>query len=42
MQTRLAANDPMMEYLVHTGSAVFAVPPGVTEPGAPLAAGLFA
>ncbi|NIH87192.1 iron uptake transporter deferrochelatase/peroxidase subunit [Amycolatopsis granulosa] len=33
MQKVLAAKDAMMEYLEHTGSALFAVPPGVTETG---------
>lgn len=29
MQTKLSRDDAMMEYLVHTGSGIFAVPPGV-------------
>ncbi|HEX6446413.1 MAG TPA: iron uptake transporter deferrochelatase/peroxidase subunit [Streptosporangiales bacterium] len=29
LQTRLAGHDAMMEYLQHTGSGVYAVPPGV-------------
>ena len=29
IQTRLAANDLLNEYLFHTGSAIFAIPPGV-------------
>ncbi len=29
----LAKNDTMMEYLEHTGSALFAVPPGVRPGG---------
>jgi deferrochelatase/peroxidase EfeB len=29
VQTRMAANDAMMEYLKVTGSALFAVPPGI-------------
>ena len=29
MQTRLSAQDALMEYLQHTGSGLFAVPPGV-------------
>jgi len=29
MQTRLSNNDGLMEYLQHTGSGLFAVPPGV-------------
>ncbi|HET8603986.1 MAG TPA: iron uptake transporter deferrochelatase/peroxidase subunit [Marmoricola sp.] len=32
MQTRLSAHDGLMEYLQHTGSGLFAVPPGV-RPG---------
>ncbi len=31
IQRRLAAIDALNEYIVHTGSAVFAVPPGVTS-----------
>ncbi|GAA1841611.1 iron uptake transporter deferrochelatase/peroxidase subunit [Pseudonocardia ailaonensis] len=31
MQSALARNDTMMEYLEHNGSAVFAVPPGVRD-----------
>jgi deferrochelatase/peroxidase EfeB len=30
IQRRLAAHDALNEYLVHTASAIFAVPPGVT------------
>jgi deferrochelatase/peroxidase EfeB len=33
MQKALAAKDAMMEYIQHTGSALFAVPPGVSETG---------
>jgi deferrochelatase/peroxidase EfeB len=33
MQTALSSKDAMMEYLQHTGSAHFAVPPGVREGG---------
>jgi deferrochelatase/peroxidase EfeB len=33
MQTKLSAQDGMMEYLTHTGSALFAVPPGVRPGG---------
>ena len=29
IQSRLAANDLLNEYLFHTGSAIFAIPPGV-------------
>ena len=38
MQSALARHDKMMEYIEHTGSAVFAVPPGLGE-GALLGAG---
>ncbi len=30
MQTQLSSRDALMEYLQHTGSGLFAVPPGVT------------
>jgi deferrochelatase/peroxidase EfeB len=33
MQTRLSAHDGLMEYLEHTGSALFAVPPGTRRGG---------
>jgi deferrochelatase/peroxidase EfeB len=33
MQRALSNKDKMMEYVEHTGSAVFAVPPGVGERG---------
>jgi deferrochelatase/peroxidase EfeB len=33
IQHRLAANDLLNEYLFHTGSAIFAVPPGVQRGG---------
>ena len=33
IQNNLAANDALNEYIVHTGSAVFAVPPGATAGG---------
>ncbi|NKQ56665.1 deferrochelatase/peroxidase EfeB [Amycolatopsis sp. K13G38] len=33
MQRALSAHDAMMEYVEHTGSALFAVPPGVSETG---------
>ena len=33
MQNRLAQHDGMMEYLQHTGSAIFAVPPGARSGG---------
>jgi deferrochelatase/peroxidase EfeB len=41
MQTRIARHDGMSEYLQHTGSALFAVPPGV-QPGGYLGQALFA
>ncbi|KAJ1684444.1 hypothetical protein LUZ63_020199 [Rhynchospora breviuscula] len=40
MQNRLSKSDAMMEYLQHTGSALFAVPPGV-RPGHYLGQTLF-
>jgi deferrochelatase/peroxidase EfeB len=40
MQNRLSRDDGLMEYLQHTGSALFAVPPGVRR-GSFLAADLF-
>ncbi|HJQ45017.1 MAG TPA: iron uptake transporter deferrochelatase/peroxidase subunit [Amycolatopsis sp.] len=33
MQRALSTHDAMMEYVQHTGSALFAVPPGVSETG---------
>jgi deferrochelatase/peroxidase EfeB len=33
IQQRLAENDHLSEYIVHTGSAIFAIPPGVQEGG---------
>jgi deferrochelatase/peroxidase EfeB len=33
LQRRLAQNDALNEYISHTGSAIFAVPPGATGPG---------
>lgn len=41
VQTMLSAHDAMMEYLQHTGSAIFAVPPGVRAAGEMIGAGLF-
>jgi deferrochelatase/peroxidase EfeB len=35
MQTRLSGQDGLMEYLVHTGSGLFAVPPGVPDGALP-------
>ncbi len=31
MQSQLAANDLLTEYIAHTGSAVFACPPGLRD-----------
>ncbi len=39
VQQRLAANDALASYLVHTGSGLFACPPGV-QPGEPWGSGL--
>ena len=33
LQRRLAQNDALNEYISHTGSAIFAVPPGAPAPG---------
>jgi deferrochelatase/peroxidase EfeB len=41
VQNNLAKNDAMMEYLQHTGSALFAVPPGVVGPGSFVGDSLF-
>jgi deferrochelatase/peroxidase EfeB len=40
IQNRLAVHDALNEYIVHTGSAVFAVPPGAS-PGGFVGDGLF-
>ena len=40
MQTKIARHDGMSEYLQHTGSALFAVPPGV-QPGGYVGQALF-
>jgi deferrochelatase/peroxidase EfeB len=37
-QTRLSSQDGLMEYLVHTGSGLFAVPPGVPDDALPTGA----
>jgi deferrochelatase/peroxidase EfeB len=42
MQLQLSKNDSMMEYLQHTGSGLFAVPPGVAAAGGFVGEGLFA
>ena len=36
MQTRISAQDAMMEYLQHTGSGLWAVPPGIPDGTLPL------
>lgn len=41
MQNAMAKNDALSEYLKHTGSGLFAVPPGI-KPGEYLGQGLFA
>lgn len=41
MQMAMAKHDLLTEYLRHTGSGVFAVPPGVPEPGGFLGQALF-
>lgn len=41
MQNRLAQQDGLMEYLKHTGSGLFAVPPGIRK-GGYVGDGLFA
>ena len=41
MQNTLARDDLLSEYLLHTGSGLFAVPPGVHEPGTWLGSTLF-
>ena len=42
MQTQLSGQDALMEYLQHTGSGLFAVPPGVTDKDGWVGEGLFA
>ena len=42
MQTQLSAQDALMEYLQHTGSGLFAVPPGVQSKNGYIGEGLFA
>lgn len=42
MQRRLSREDKMMEYIEHVGSAVFAVPPGLSAPGSYWGQALFA
>jgi deferrochelatase/peroxidase EfeB len=33
IQQRLADHDALNEYIVHTGSAIFACPPGISPGG---------
>jgi deferrochelatase/peroxidase EfeB len=42
MQTQLSSRDALMEYLQHTGSGLFAVPPGVRSKDDWIGSGLFA
>ena len=42
MQTQLSSRDALMEYLQHTGSGLFAVPPGVTTKDGYIGEGLLA
>jgi deferrochelatase/peroxidase EfeB len=42
VQTALARNDTLNEYIKHVGSATFAVPPGVPAPGGFVGERLFA
>jgi len=42
VQTALARNDSLNEYIKHVGSATFAVPPGVPAPGGFVGEPLFA
>jgi deferrochelatase/peroxidase EfeB len=42
MQTAMARTDRLSEYLQHTGSALFACPPGVRRPGGSIGDALFA
>lgn len=42
VQERIARADALSEYLRHTGSALFAVPPGLSEAGTFVGDGLFA
>jgi len=41
MQTRISAQDQMQEYLRHTGSGLYAVPPGINGAGGYLGQALF-
>jgi hypothetical protein len=41
IQERLASSDLLNEYLFHTGSAIFAIPPGIPA-GGYVGQGLFA
>ena len=33
VQTRLAASDALNEYILHVGSGLFAIPPGISQGG---------
>jgi deferrochelatase/peroxidase EfeB len=41
VQNNLAKNDALMEYIQHTGSALFAIPPGITRAGDYVGSSLF-
>ena len=41
LQRRLAQNDALGEYITHTGSGIFACPPGARGPGDYVGSGLF-
>ena len=41
IQRRLSAQDSLMEYLRHTGSGLYAVPPGINGAGGYLGQALF-
>jgi deferrochelatase/peroxidase EfeB len=41
MQTKMASIDLLQEYIQHTGSALWAVPPGVSGPDSFIGATLF-
>jgi len=41
LQNKMSRDDLLMEYLVHTGSGIFAVPPGLPSPGGYIGEGLF-
>ena len=41
LRAALARDDALSEYLLHTGSGIFAVPPGAEEPGSWIGEPLF-